>query len=53
MVRIYVLLHQLAQGEVILIEVGFEICHFSFSLSVIPIVYAFMLESITFFIGHW
>lgn len=51
MVRIYTLTHQLLRGEVVLTEVGFEICSFSFNLSVVP-VYAFVLESITFFIGH-
>lgn len=47
MVRIYTLSHLLLRGEVVLTEVGFEICSFSFNLSVVP-VYAFVLESITF-----
>lgn len=47
MVRIYTLTHLLLRGEVVLTEVGFEICSFSFNLSVVPF-YAFVLESITF-----
>lgn len=50
MVRIYTLPRLLLHGEVVLTEVGFEICSFSFNLSVVP-VYAFVLESIIFFIA--